>query len=446
MQVILMPTAGPTQLPDNVRELLLPELLRLLDIPPEIRAARDHEAADDREKRLRRRDADARDVASAAAATPRPSDTAIHAERQMLPGSQAARREELSQQAREQAAAGQRDFRQALADAAARSKTERTPAATGHAQDVTSASKARAPESAANTRDQTAPPPPSETDRAPATAARAPSVDATPTAAGAAPRGGFVARPTLLAIPAPASVQNTGTAQTAGKPLTAATVAVRGIAATTPSGGSASHAGGRGTPMGAQAKSDVALAPTTWRATGGVAAKKAAAPASAVPAEDGNSDPNVARITRLLLARVGQNRSVATLRLNPPELGSLRLRLDLRNDQLALQVDAETPAAQRLLFEQLDTLRRSLEASGIQLEHVEVRAPAAVTHEPAQPETPPQPDVWAQHQDGQGRSESESAGGGRAQGTEASPGSPTDAVVREATAEPAAESLVNVLA
>lgn len=61
------------------------------------------------------------------------------------------------------------------------------------------------------------------------------------------------------------------------------------------------------------------------------------------------------------------------MRLDPPELGKLTLRLELQGDALQLEVEAATPAARRLLSEQTDLLRHSLEAAGIRLERVDVR-------------------------------------------------------------------------
>jgi hypothetical protein len=164
----------------------------------------------------------------------------------------------------------------------------------------------------------------------------------------------------------------------------------------------------------------------------------------ATPAEEpGSSDANIERIVRLLASRISKERSVATLRLDPPELGTVRLHLDLRQDQLVLQVDTQSPAAQRLLEEQLDTLRRSLEAAGVHLERVEIRAPhpAPGTPDsgvPSQEHPPTDGHPGASHQD------APAAGGNAPRDTEV-PSGPADSAP-ELAQIPAAESLVNILA
>jgi len=428
--------------------LALP-LLQLLDTPPDKRAAREELSEEEREKRLRRRDAEVRDQAQAAATAPRPSDVIVKGERDMLPGSRAARQEELNSHAQEQANESRQGFRQALADAAARSKADQPQAAPREAAGCAPGGSAKsnsAPQSsvapaadragnadAASVTDNAVRP-------AAATAVNAPSarLQVVQSSASYLPvtmpaaetPGGAAAASKLGALAAKASVAgaravSAATGQTTGNTGNAAARLASGPPSVAPVARAGSVAGGKAPPAGATPE----------------------------PAPEGSSDANMARIMRLVLARVGKDRSVATLRLDPPELGSVRLRLDLRNDQLSLQIDAQTPAARRLLSDQLDVLRRSLEAAGIQLDHVEVRVPAApevvrssTSHLPGNPDTPPQPDVWAHNQDGRGQQEAGSAGGGPAQGTDAPPMAPAEPVLREVMPEPAAESLVNILA
>jgi len=427
--------------------LTLP-LLQLLDAPPDKRAAREELSEEEREKRLRLRDAEVRDQAQAAATAPRPSDAIVKAERDMLPGSRAARQEELNSYAQEQASGGRQGFRQALADAAARGKADQPQAAPREAAGSAPGGSAKS-----NSAPQSGVAPAADragnadaalvTDNAVRPAAPTPA-NASEARLPAAPVG-------LRAVPAAETPGGAAAASKLGALAAKASVAgARAVGAAT-----GQTAGNTGNAAGRLASGPPSAAPMAriGSVTGGKAARAAATDPQPEAAPEGSSDANMARIMRLVLTRVGKDRSVATLRLDPPELGSVRLRLDLRNDQLSLQIDAQTPAARRLLSDQLDVLRRNLEAAGIQLDHVEVRVPAApevvrssTSHLPGNPDTSPQPDVWAHNQDGRGQQEAGSAGGGPAQGTDAPPMAPAEPVIREVMPEPAAESLVNILA
>jgi flagellar hook-length control protein FliK len=135
--------------------------------------------------------------------------------------------------------------------------------------------------------------------------------------------------------------------------------------------------------------------------------------------------------------------------LDPPELGKLKLQMHLQQNQLALQIDTQTVAARRLLSEQLDTLRHSLEVAGIQLERVEVRAPEQA-HTPAPSGTPTdsQGEQEAALADQQGSERDEPpAGGGARSDTEVGDGSSVAHAGTEAEPDrPATESRVNILA
>lgn len=60
------------------------------------------------------------------------------------------------------------------------------------------------------------------------------------------------------------------------------------------------------------------------------------------------------------------------LRLSPPELGSVRLELHLRDGKLEARVEAETPAAQAVLLDNVGALRDRLHEHKIELERFEV--------------------------------------------------------------------------
>ncbi len=64
----------------------------------------------------------------------------------------------------------------------------------------------------------------------------------------------------------------------------------------------------------------------------------------------------------------GSNR----LRLHPPELGSLRLELTLRNGAMNAHLEADTPAARNLLLDNLPALRERLAQQNIKVEQFDV--------------------------------------------------------------------------
>lgn len=60
------------------------------------------------------------------------------------------------------------------------------------------------------------------------------------------------------------------------------------------------------------------------------------------------------------------------LRLSPPELGSVRLELQVRDGKLQARVEAETPAAQAVLLDNVGSLRERLHEHQLELERFEV--------------------------------------------------------------------------
>ncbi len=179
---------------------------------------------------------------------------------------------------------------------------------------------------------------------------------------------------------------------------------------------------------------------------GGIRSARGGSAGRSAQEATGKGDANVERVLRLMHSRLGRDRSVATLRMDPPELGMIRMRMDLRHNELTLWIDTETDAARRLLGEQLDALRRGLESAGIQLQRVELRVTESSQFSP-DAGTPEQSDAGAQEQGGAARGED----GASERGTPILEGDDADAdlmesQVGEPSEAPAAESLVNVLA
>jgi flagellar hook-length control protein FliK len=196
-------------------------------------------------------------------------------------------------------------------------------------------------------------------------------------------------------------------------------------------GGTAGSKAGGPAPAGAGS----ARSPTKAGASPAVKANAARA------AQNTTADANIERIVRVVRSHMSARHSHTVLRLDPPELGSLRLQMDLRGVALTLRIDTTTELAHRLLSDDVDKLRHGLESSGIQLERVEVRPPAQ----------PPQPGEHggSQHADSHGQEQGESAHADaehpEERGTESHPAESTQITSRGTDPEPAVEPLVNLV-
>ena len=71
---------------------------------------------------------------------------------------------------------------------------------------------------------------------------------------------------------------------------------------------------------------------------------------------------------------MNQKGGSVTLRLTPPEMGTVRIQLNLQGTKVSAQFHAETDSAQRLLTQQLGQLRTSLESQGLNVERLGVQA------------------------------------------------------------------------
>jgi|GEM_PF-6227967 len=70
--------------------------------------------------------------------------------------------------------------------------------------------------------------------------------------------------------------------------------------------------------------------------------------------------------------RMGEKRSTAQLRLNPPELGRIRVDVRLVGRRLVVGVQAESESARELLSRRVESLKESLKEHGIQVDRFEV--------------------------------------------------------------------------
>jgi len=86
---------------------------------------------------------------------------------------------------------------------------------------------------------------------------------------------------------------------------------------------------------------------------------------------DGDRARFVQRVARAFQA-VGKSNGSIRLRLSPPELGSLRLEITVRNGLLTARVEAETPTARNLLLDNLPALRDRLAQQDIKIKQFDV--------------------------------------------------------------------------
>jgi flagellar hook-length control protein FliK len=79
----------------------------------------------------------------------------------------------------------------------------------------------------------------------------------------------------------------------------------------------------------------------------------------------------VQRVARAFDAAADRGGTVR-LRLDPPELGSLRLELTVRNGKMNARLEAETQSARNLILDSLPALRQRLAEHQIQVERFDV--------------------------------------------------------------------------
>ncbi|WP_145282928.1 flagellar hook-length control protein FliK [Pirellulimonas nuda] len=84
-----------------------------------------------------------------------------------------------------------------------------------------------------------------------------------------------------------------------------------------------------------------------------------------------NPERFIARVSRAFQA-AEQNGGTVQLRLSPPELGALQIRIAVHEGALTASLEAETPAARNLLLDNLPALRERLAQQDIRVERFDV--------------------------------------------------------------------------
>jgi len=129
-------------------------------------------------------------------------------------------------------------------------------------------------------------------------------------------------------------------------------------------------------PDQAGSESRLPIHPTT--ATQSADAAKQAQVQTAVNTSD-NDSLNTARLTRGLANAVQQRGGAVTLRLTPPEMGTVRIQMQITGTNVSASFHAESSSAQTLLTTQLAQLRTSLESKGMSVERLSVQPMASTT-------------------------------------------------------------------
>lgn len=147
--------------------------------------------------------------------------------------------------------------------------------------------------------------------------------------------------------------------------------------------------------------------------TGGTQSAEAArqAQAQAAVSNASNDSLNTARLTRGLANAVQQRGGAVTLRLTPPEIGTVRIQLQITGTNVSASFHAESASAQTLLTNQLAQLRSALESKGLSVDRLSVQplATTASTNNANQGQN--QSDTQQQ-----GQSQQQNAGDGRSRG------------------------------
>jgi len=120
---------------------------------------------------------------------------------------------------------------------------------------------------------------------------------------------------------------------------------------------------------------------------------------------------------RGLTALMNQRGGTMTMRLDPPELGALRVQMTIAHGTVSADFQASTPAAQALLDQHLPTLRNSLESQGLTVERMTVHtassAPQGSAHAQQQSTSD---DGSTNRRDGHAWSSQHDAGGSESRG------------------------------
>lgn len=115
----------------------------------------------------------------------------------------------------------------------------------------------------------------------------------------------------------------------------------------------------------ASSKTDGALADA--------AGKAASKPVTAKTAESTNAPRMARQVESAILKNVGQGTKQLTLKLNPENLGKLHIVLQTKGDEVRALIRADSHDTARVLSEQIDSIRSSLENQGLKVAKIDVQ-------------------------------------------------------------------------
>jgi flagellar hook-length control protein FliK len=91
-------------------------------------------------------------------------------------------------------------------------------------------------------------------------------------------------------------------------------------------------------------------------------------------------DPNVARIAQGLRSVINLKGGALTIRMNPGELGSVRIDMDITNGVVNAQLQAQHASVRDLLAHEIGQLRDTLQSRGLTVQRLEVQGPSPGNH------------------------------------------------------------------
>lgn len=118
-----------------------------------------------------------------------------------------------------------------------------------------------------------------------------------------------------------------------------------------------------------------------------------------------DSADSIENAARLLASSGSHGRHQVTMRLDPPELGQLRLAISMQQQDMTLRVEAQTQSVARLIESRLGELKEALATQGIRVDRADI-----VVRTPASSEA----NAHTQREPGQGSSGQSSSDGGGA--------------------------------
>jgi len=115
------------------------------------------------------------------------------------------------------------------------------------------------------------------------------------------------------------------------------------------------------------------VAPVPQAPVDGVGVSQGQASVQLPGSETSESNANVARVMRGMHGVLNQNGGAVTLRLSPPEMGIVRIEMQIENGTVKVQLHTEHESIRKLLTQQLGQLRGSLEVQGLNVDKLSVQ-------------------------------------------------------------------------